>query len=139
MIILKKWFISKNYISDAAFKPNFVNFNYLNSARPKCGSLKQYNKTQKAWKKKKLLFPEMRVTRKIFTRAVANFFFNFFSGNILFSSLVSSASFVFLLCFFFSCLFLKYIFWYTFDYASGWVIKNFYSPGFRKQDYFFLA
>ena len=55
MIILKKWFISKNYISDAAFKPNFVNFNYLNSARPKCGSLKQYNKTQKAWKKKALI------------------------------------------------------------------------------------
>ena len=57
-------------------------------------------------KKKKLLFPEMRVTRKIFTRAAANLFFLIrFSGDILFSSLVAFAFFVFLffvlLCLFF--------------------------------------
>ena len=53
------------------------------------------------WAKKKiiLLFPEMGVTRKIFTQAAA-IFFNRFSGYILFSSL---GSFVFL----FICCFLK--------------------------------
>ena len=35
------------------------------------------------------MFPEMRVTRKLFTRAAANLFFNQFSGDIFFSSLVS--------------------------------------------------
>ena len=55
--------------------------------------------------KKILLFPEMRVTRKIFARAVANLFFlNLFSGNILFSSLVS---FVVVFCFF--CLFVYFL------------------------------
>ena len=53
--------------------------------------------------KKLLLFPEMRVTRKIFTRAAASlFFFNPFSGDIFFSSLV----FVFSLVFFLFLLFL---------------------------------
>ena len=52
-----------------------------------------------------LLFPEMRVTRKIFAGAVANLFFlNLFSGNILFSSLVS---FVVVFCFF--CLFVYFL------------------------------
>ena len=54
-----------------------------------------------------LLFPKMRVTRKIFTRVAANLFFNQFSGDILSSSLVSFAffdSYVFLL---FVCCFLK--------------------------------
>ena len=56
-------------------------------------------------KEKILLFPEMRVTRKIFARAVANLFFlNLFSGNILFSSLVS---FVVVFCFF--CLFVYFL------------------------------
>ena len=49
-----------------------------------------------------LLFSEMRITRKIFTLVVANLFFlNRFSGDIIFSSLVSYAFFVFLfVCFF---------------------------------------
>ena len=50
-----------------------------------------------------------------------NFFFYWFSIEILFSSLVSFA-------FFYSCFLLFvvvcYIFWYTFDYAGGWVIKK---------------
>ena len=45
-----------------------------------------------------LLFPEMRVTRGIFTWAAANLFFYRFSGDIIFSSLVSLA---FFLCWFF--------------------------------------
>ena len=56
-------------------------------------------------------------------------FFNRFSIDIRFSSLVS---FAFLYsCFFFSCLFVfwnwKYIFWYIFDCAGWWVII-FFSP-----------
>ena len=50
-----------------------------------------------------LLFPEMRVTRRIFTRVAVNLFFYRFSGDILFSFLVSFAFLVFL--FFFACLF----------------------------------
>ena len=46
--------------------------------------------------KKKLLLPEMGVTRKVFTREAANLFFNQFPGDILFPSLVSSHFFVFL-------------------------------------------
>ena len=52
--------------------------------------------------KKMLLFLEMWVTRKIVTRAAANLFFKRFSGDIIFSSLVSFAFFVFL--FLFCCL-----------------------------------
>ena len=49
--------------------------------------------------KKILFFPGMRVTREIFTQAAANlFFFNQFSRDILFSSLVS---FAFLFLFFY--------------------------------------
>ena len=56
--------------------------------------------------KKIFLFPEMRVTRKIFTRAAAKFFLTRFSGYIIFSSLVS---FTFLYsCFFVvACLFFE--------------------------------
>ena len=43
------------------------------------------------------------MTRKIFTRATASLFFNRFSGDILFSSLVSFAFFI--LVFLFVCLF----------------------------------
>ena len=43
------------------------------------------------------------MTNKIFTRAAANFFLNRFSRDILFSSLVSFAVFVFMG--FFACLF----------------------------------
>ena len=52
-----------------------------------------------------LLFPEMRVTRKILTRAAATSFFNRFSGDILFYALVSFAFFVFL----FFCLFVYFL------------------------------
>ena len=45
----------------------------------------------------------MQMTRKIFTRATASLFFNRFSGDILFSSLVSFAFFI--LVFLFVCLF----------------------------------
>lgn len=49
-----------------------------------------------------LLFPEMRVTRKFFTRAASNF--NRFSEGIFFSSLVSFAFFC-IIVFSFTCLF----------------------------------
>ena len=79
---------------------------------------------------KKLLFLEMRVTKKIFTGAAANLLFNRFSGDILFSSVISFVFFGILV--FFVCLFVfwnwKYTFWYKFDYGAGWVIKTF-SPG----------
>ena len=55
----------------------------------------------------------MRVTRKIFNRVAANLFFNQFSGDILFSSLVS---FVFCGLLFF-CLFV----------CLDFEIKNIYS------------
>ena len=85
----------------------------------------------------------MRVTRKILTQAAANLFFKsifqryslFFFG--FFSFFLYYSLFVFFACFFFWNL--KYIFWYTFDYAGGWVIKNFHPTDFRKQDYFSLA
>ena len=65
--------------------------------------------------KKKLLLPEMGVTRKVFTREAANLFFNQFPGDILFPSLVSSHFFVFLgffvcLCLFFPCVFCILVF-----------------------------
>ena len=87
----------------------------------------------------------MGVTRKIFTRAAANlllafreyshFFFSFF----WFFRILALFFFLFFFLFFLLVCFLKlkYIFWYTFDYASGWAIKNFHSAGFPKQDYFF--
>ena len=49
----------------------------------------------------------MRLTRKIFTRAAANFFFNQFSGDIAFSSLVSFAFFFVFLFFLFFYLFFE--------------------------------
>ena len=64
--------------------------------------------------KKLLLFPEIRMTRTIFTQAAANLFiFNRFSRDILFSSLVSFA-------FFDSCFFLFVCFMFS-------EIKNVYS------------
>ena len=71
-------------------------------------------------------------------------FLNPFFGDILFSFVLSLAFFVFF--FFFACLFIiwkwKYIFWYTFDYAGGWVtmffVFCFFHPAdFGKEDYFF--
>ena len=53
--------------------------------------------------KKILLFQEMWVTRKIVTRAAANLFFKRFSGDIIFSFLVSFAFFVFLFLFYCLC------------------------------------
>ena len=85
-------------------------------------------------KEKSLLFPKMRMTRKIFTRTAAKLFFNRFSADILFSSLVFFL-FLFLLFLFVCSLFFwiwKCIFWYKFDCAGEWVIKIF-SPG---QGYF---
>ena len=63
--------------------------------------------------KKKLLLPEMGVTRKVFTREAANLFFNQFPGDILFPSLVSSHFFVFLGFF---CLFV-FVFSLSFLYS----------------------
>ena len=66
-------------------------FNVLNSEHPQ-------------GQKETLLFPEMRVTRKIFTRATGNSFFKINFPKILFSSLVYFAFFVFFIVFLF-CLF----------------------------------
>ena len=87
--------------------------------------------------KKILLFPEMRVTRKIFARAVANLFFlNLFSGNILFSSLVS---FVVVFCFF--CLFVYFLKLkvYILIHVAYERQKHFHPADFRKQNYFFFG
>ena len=73
----------------------------------------------------------MRVMRKIFARAVANLFFNRFSGNILQFLLL----FCVLVLFCFFCFVGLFFFWYTFDHKGGWEIQKI-SPG-RKQDYFF--
>ena len=56
-----------------------------------------------------LLFPEMRVTKKIFTQAAANLFFNQFFGDILFFSSVSFASIGSCFLIWFVCCFLKLI------------------------------
>ena len=88
--------------------------------------------------KKDLLFPEMWMTSKIFTRAAANLFF-----LIDFLTIFSFLLFLLLFCIlvFYACLFVfwnqKYIFWYTFNNADGWVMKKFHLANFRKQDYFF--
>ena len=58
-------------------------------------------------KKKKVLFPEMRVTRKIYTQAAANLFFYRFSGDILFSFLISFAFLFLFFCLFLCLFFLK--------------------------------
>ena len=87
--------------------------------------------------KKILLFPGMRVTRKIFARAVANLFFlNLFSGNILFSSLVS---FVVVFCFF--CLFVYFLKLkvYILIHVAYERQKHFHPADFRKQNYFFFG
>ena len=87
--------------------------------------------------KKILLFPEMRVTRKIFARAVANLFFlNLFSGNILFSSLVS---FVVVFCFF--CLFVYFLKLkvYILIHVAYERQKHFHPADFREQNYFFFG
>ena len=84
----------KTTLSDAAFKSNFVNFNELNLARPKCASTIKYNKT-----KKNLLFPEMRVTRKIFTRAAGNLNFLIHFPKIFVFSFLASFAFFLYYCF----------------------------------------
>ena len=78
--------------------------------------------------KKLPLFPEMWVTRKIFTRAAANLFLIDFLE--IFSFLLYFLFLFLILVFWFVCLMflIKCIFWFTFDYAGGWVIKKF-SPG----------
>ena len=58
-------------------------------------------------KKKNLLFPEMRVTRKIYTQAAANLFFYRYSGDILFSFLIFFAFFILVFCLFICLFFLK--------------------------------
>ena len=75
------------------------------------------------------------------------FFWSIFRKYSLFffSSLAFFAFFIFLFFFVFFlllvCLFFEikniysYIFWYTFNYTGGWVIKI---CDFQKQDYFFL-
>ena len=67
--------------------------------------------------KKVFLFPEMRLTGKIFTRAAANLFFNRFSGDILFFSIVSFA-------FLYSCFFLCFLclFIYLFEIRNIYLI-----------------
>ena len=58
-------------------------------------------------KKKLLLFPEMRVTTKIFTRVATNFFLNRFSGDILFFFSFFCFLFILVSFCFFVCVFLK--------------------------------
>ena len=74
---------------------------------------------------------KMQVTRKTFTRAAANSIFNRFSGDIIFSSLVYFASFVFL--FFFACLFVCFfkvkIYILIHIRLCGWVSEKNFSPG----------
>ena len=83
----------------------------------------------------------MQVMRKIFTRVATNLYFDQFSGDIFFSSLVSFSFFD--SCFF--CLFdyllpfeLKNVYYNTHAtmWAGAWWIRL---ANFRKQDYFFLA
>ena len=80
----------------------------------------------------------MQMTRKFFTRAAASlFFFNRFSGDILFSSLIS---FAFLILVFVCFLELKmYILIHIRLCRRVRDKKKFHPAGFRKQDYFFLA
>ena len=59
----------------------------------------------------------MGVTRKVFTREAANLFFNQFSGDILFPSLVSSPFFVFLFFYVCLCLFVPLLFLYSCFYV----------------------
>ena len=77
-----------------------------------------------------LLFREMRVTRKFFLGSPQIYFFNWFSGDILFSSLISFVFFVFLFSF---CSFVFFfeienIYSDTHLTMRGWVIEKF-SPG----------
>ena len=84
----------------------------------------------------------MRVTRKIFTRAAANLFFNQFSRDFLFSYLLfllflHSLSFFFLHVWF---LILKmYILIHIWLYGEVSEKRIFHLAFFRKQDCFFLA
>ena len=83
--------------------------------------------------------PEMQVTRKIFTRVAANISFNPFLGDILFSSLVSFALFVFLFFCMFAC-FLKleiYSDTYSTMRTDEWK-KIVHPTNFQKQEYLFL-
>ena len=96
---------------------------------------------------KKLLFPEMRVTRKIFTR-VAVIFFSQFSGGSLFSSLASFVYFSFFFLFFDSCVFCLYCCCFLklkmhiliHIWLCGQVSDNIFSPGwFPETRILFLA
>ena len=75
-----------------------------------------------------LLFLEMRVTRTFFTPAAANFFFfNWFSEDIFFSSLVSFAFFC-ILVFSFTCLFVflnkeKYFLMHVIYVLNFWNVR----------------
>ena len=64
------------------------------------------------------------------------FLFNRFSGDILFSFLVSFALFDSCFCLFICLLFFEIK--YVYMWASKWK-KNFHSASFWKQDYFFLT
>ena len=98
-------------------------------------------KKKKNKKKKNYSFREMQVARKIFNQAAANFiFFNRFSGDTLFSSLVSFAFFDFYFYLFDWLMFfdIKNVYCNTLDYAGGWVIKK--TPGpFPETRILFLA
>ena len=88
-----------------------------------------------------LLFPEMRVTKKIFTQAAANLFFNQFFGDILFfSSFICFNRFLF---FNLVCLLLFEINnVYSATHSIMWADESwkiFYPANFRKQEYFLLA
>ena len=84
----------------------------------------------------------MRVARQIFTgRPQIYFFKSIFRWYSLFFF-----SFLFLFCilvfFLLVCLFFEikiFIFWYTFDYAEGWVIKTFLPGRFPKTGLIFIG
>ena len=69
------------------------------------------------------------------------YFLNRFSADSLFSFRVSFAFFILVFFCLFVCCFLKlkYIFWYTFGYAGGWMIKKFSPRRFPETRLLFLA
>ena len=90
---------------------------------------------------KKLLFPEMRMTRTIFIRAAMNLFFKsifrkysfFFFSFFCFFCILAFCFFFLLVCF----LKLKIYILIHIQLCERVVIKFFHSASFRKQDYFF--
>ena len=84
-------------------------------------------------KKKNTLLSRNTGDQKNFHPGGRKFVLKWFSGDLLFPSLVSFAFFD--SCF--SCLFVgfwnqKCIFWYTFNYAGRWLIKNFSPNRFQE-------